>query len=155
MRKNWDCFFMEMAELVGEQSTCLRRHVGAVIVRDRRILATGYNGAPSGIPHCETRGCVRQKLNIPSGERYELCYAAHAEQNAINNAAKDGVAIKDTVLYCTDYPCAMCAKSIVNSGITTVIYKGGPISDMAKEILSSIKVIQFVSSIDEKVTNQE
>lgn len=148
MRKNWDEFFMAMAELVGEQSTCLRRHVGAVIVRDRRILSTGYNGAPSGIPHCETRGCMRQKLNIPSGERYEMCWAAHAEQNAINNAAKDGVAIKDTVLYCTDYPCAMCAKSIINSGITTVIYKNGPVYDMSKEILAGIKTIQFIPATE-------
>lgn len=148
MRKNWDDFFMAMAELVGEQSTCLRRHVGAVIVKDKRVISTGYNGAPSGIPHCETRGCIRQNLGIPSGERYELCYAAHAEQNAINNAAKYGMAINDTVLYCTDYPCAMCAKSIVNSGITTVYYKGGPISDMAENILRNIKVIQFVPSAE-------
>jgi dCMP deaminase len=144
MRKNWDDFFMAIAELVGEQSTCLRRHVGAVIVKDKRMLSTGYNGAPSGISHCETRGCLRQNLGIPSGERYELCYAAHAEQNAINNAAKYGVAINGTVLYCTDYPCAMCAKSIVNSGITTVIYKNGPVYDMSKEILAGIKTIQLV-----------
>lgn len=135
---------MEMAKLAGEQSTCLRRHVGAVIVRDRRILSIGYNGAPQGIEHCESRGCIRQQQNIPSGERYETCWGAHAEQNAINNAAVNGVAINDSILYCTDYPCAMCAKSIVNSGIKTVYYMGGVQSDMAREVMKNIEVIKFV-----------
>lgn len=143
MRKEWDEFFMAMAKLVSEQSTCLRRQVGAVIVKDKTMLSAGYNGAPSGIPHCDTRGCLRQEMNIPSGERYELCWAAHAEQNAINNAAKNGVAIDGATLYCTDYPCTMCAKSIVNSGIKRVFYLNGPIYPMSQTILQNIEVIEF------------
>lgn len=143
MRKDWNEFFVTVAEQIAGQSTCMRRQVGAVIVKDRRILSTGYNGAPAGIPHCETRGCLRIEQNVPSGERYELCWAAHAEQNAINNAAKHGISIDGADLYCTDFPCVMCAKSIVNSGIKAVYYINGPEYPMSKTILANLTLIKI------------
>jgi dCMP deaminase len=142
-RKPWDEFFIDMAELWATRSTCLRRHVGAVIVKDKRILSTGYNGATAGKPHCDKIGCYRQINNIPSGERYELCRGAHAEQNAINNAALNGIAINGATMYCTDYPCPMCAKSITNSGIKKVVYTRGTIDIMAVDILSNIEVVHY------------
>ena len=104
-RPDWDEYFMEIANVIKKRSTCLRRQVGAVIVKDKRILATGYNGVPSGIEHCSVRGCLRDKLNVPSGERHELCRGIHAEQNAIIQAAYLGVSIDDSTLYCTNHPC--------------------------------------------------
>ena len=122
-RISWDEYFMEIAEVVRKRSTCLRRTVGAVIVKDNRILATGYNGAPSGIEHCADRGCLRQRLNIPSGERHELCQAIHAEQNAIVQAAYLGVSVADATLYCTTQPCILCTKMIINAGIKRIVIK--------------------------------
>jgi len=109
--------------------------VGAVIVKDKRILATGYNGAPSGLRHCEEVGCIREKEEIPSGQRHELCRGLHAEQNAIIQAAYHGVSIKDSTLYCTNFPCVICAKMIINAGIKEVIYKEGYDDPLAMEIL--------------------
>ena len=124
MRPSWDEYFMEIADLVRTRSTCVRRQVGAVIVKDKRILATGYNGAPIGCKHCTDIGCMREKLSIPSGERHELCRAIHAEQNAIVQAAHSGVAIDGAVIYVTHQPCVLCAKMIINAGIKKIIFKG-------------------------------
>ena len=136
-RPSWDEYFMEMAELAATRSTCLRRNVGAVIVKDRRAIATGYNGAPSGIKHCgEIGGCLRQKLNVPSGERHELCRALHAEQNAIIQAAAMGSAIEGATIYITHQPCAICAKMLINAGIKRIVVKEGYPDEMAQEILA-------------------
>ena len=124
----WDQRFMEMAKMVGSWSSCFQqnRQIGAVIVRNKRIITTGYNGAPAGVKSCVERGeCLRRKLNIPSGTQHELCYAIHAEQNAIIQAAKLGISIEGATLYCTHQPCVICAKMIVNSGIARVIYGEG------------------------------
>ena len=124
----WDKRFMEMAELVSTWSSCFQenRHIGAVIVNDKRILTTGYNGAPAGIESCKDRGaCLRREMNIPSGTRQEVCYAVHAEQNAICQAAKLGISVEGATLYCTHQPCVICARIIINSGIKKVIYKYG------------------------------
>jgi len=134
-RPNWDEYFMNIAELVSKRSTCLRRGVGAVLVRDRRILATGYNGAPSGMRHCLDAGCVREQLNVPSGERHELCRGLHAEQNAIIQAALHGVSIKGSTLYCTNHPCIICSKMIINAGIVLVIVRDHYRDDLAEEML--------------------
>ncbi len=126
---------MDIVELVSLRSTCLRRKVGAVLVKNKRILTTGYNGAPTGVRHCSETGCLRDKMNIPSGERHELCRGLHAEQNAIIQAALHGVSIKGATLYCTNHPCIICAKMIINSGITTVIYKNEYKDDLSREML--------------------
>ncbi len=122
----WDHRFMEMCRLTATWSSCVRRQIGSVIVKDKRIMTTGYNGAPAGMKTCVEKGeCMRQKMNIPSGTRAELCYAAHAEQNAILQAAKLGISIDGATLYCTHQPCSVCAKMIVNSGIRRVVYEQG------------------------------
>ena len=124
----WDARFMEMAQLVSGWSSCFRagRAIGCVIVKDKRIMTTGYNGAPAGIRTCRDRQeCLRDKLGIPSGTRAEVCYATHAEQNAIIQAAKLGVSIDGATLYCTHQPCSVCAKMIINAGIRRVIYREG------------------------------
>lgn len=122
----WDERFMELTETVGGWASCIRRKVGAIIVREKRVMTTGYNGAPAGVPTCIERGeCMREKMNIQSGTRAELCYAAHAEQNAIIQAARYGVNISGSTLYCTHQPCVICAKMIINAGITRVVYKEG------------------------------
>jgi len=122
-RPTWDEYFMDITRVVSERSTCLRRHVGAVIVKDRRLLTTGYNGAPQGLAHCEEVGCMREACNIPSGQRHELCRGTHAEQNAIVQAAFHGVAIDGATLYCTHQPCSACTKMIINSGIKRIVYE--------------------------------
>ena len=122
-RPSWDEYFMEMAELARKRSTCLRRHVGAVIVKDNRVIATGYNGVPKGIRHCEETGCLRQQLNVPSGQMHELCRGLHAEQNAIIQAACMGSSIEGGTLYCTTQPCVICTKMIINAGIKRVVIK--------------------------------
>ena len=119
-RPTWDEYFMEMAELARQRSTCLRRQVGAVLVRDKRILATGYNGAPRGLAHCAEVGCVREQRHIPSGERHELCRALHAEPNALLQAAAYGVPVAGAAIYCTTQPCALCAKMLINAGIVKI-----------------------------------
>ncbi len=124
----WDRRFMELAKTIGSWSSCFQanRKIGAVIVLNKRILTTGYNGAPAGVTSCMERGeCMRRKLDIPSGTRQELCYAIHAEQNAIIQAAKLGVSIEGATMYCTHQPCVICAKMIVNSGIARVVYGEG------------------------------
>lgn len=123
-RPSWDEYFLEIIELIKQRSTCLRRQVGAIIVKDKRILATGYNGAPKNCSHCLDIGCLREELNIPSGERHELCRAAHAEQNAIAQAAEYGISVKGATMYVTHQPCVMCAKIIINAGIKRIVYSG-------------------------------
>lgn len=142
-RPNWDEYFMEIALTVARRTTCLRRQVGAVLVKEKRILATGYNGAPSGLAHCAEVGCLRQQMNIPSGERQELCRALHAEQNAIIQAALHGVAVSGATIYTTIQPCITCAKMIINAGVTRVVYVGEYPDKMAAEFLSQAG-IEFV-----------
>ncbi|MBM3252833.1 MAG: cytidine deaminase [Candidatus Omnitrophica bacterium] len=134
-RPGWDEYFLEIARLVSKRSTCLRRQVGAVIVKERHILATGYNGTPSGITHCEITGCLREKLKIPSGERHELCKGLHSEQNALLQAAYYGISVKDSILYSTTQPCIICAKMLINAGIRKVVIAEGYPDKMAKEFL--------------------
>lgn len=135
-RPTWDEYFMQMAELTAQRSTCLRRHVGAIIVRNKHAMATGYNGAPKGLKHCaELGGCLREKLHVPSGERHELCRALHAEQNAIIQAAALGESIDGGTIYITHHPCSICAKMIVNAGIKRIVIREGYPDELAKEIL--------------------
>lgn len=137
---------MQMAELTAKRSTCLRRQVGAVIVKDRHIIATGYNGAPRGLQHCEEKGgCLRQQLGVPSGQRHELCRALHAEQNAIIQAATLGQSIEDGTIYVTHQPCVICAKMIINAGIKRIVVREAYPDEMATEILdeAGIRVIQL------------
>ena len=126
---------MDITRLVARRSTCVRRAVGAVLVKDKRILATGYNGAPVGVAHCAETGCLRARLQVPSGERHELCRGIHAEQNAIIQAAYHGVCIRDATLYCTNLPCSICAKMIINAGIRTIVYLSGYADAMSEEML--------------------
>ncbi len=144
-RPTWEEYFMDITHLVAKRSTCLRRQVGAVLVRDKKILATGYNGAPSGLDHCLEIGCLREKLRIPSGERHELCRGLHAEQNAIIQAAYHGVEIRGATLYCTNHPCIICSKMIINAGIQRIVFEQGYADALAKQMLkeSKIKVEKF------------
>lgn len=139
-RPSWDSYFMAIADLVSTRSTCLRRAVGAVLVRDKRILATGYNGAPSGLRHCLELGCLREEKNVPSGERHELCRGLHAEQNAIIQAALHGVSTNGATIYCTNHPCTICAKMIVNAGINSVVIMESYADRLAEEILREARV---------------
>ncbi|MGI6733567.1 MAG: deoxycytidylate deaminase [Anaerovoracaceae bacterium] len=134
-RPDWDEYFMQMAEVAEQRSTCTRRRVGAVIVKDKRIMATGYNGVPTGIQHCEERGCLREQLQVPSGQRHELCRGLHAEQNAIIQAAYLGQSIDGGTLYCTTQPCVICAKMIINAGIKRIVIKEGYPDELALEML--------------------
>lgn len=144
-RPSWPAYFMDITRLVAKRSTCLRRQVGAVIVKDKNILATGYNGTPSGIAHCSEVGCLRQRLQVPSGERHELCRGLHAEQNAIIQAAKHGVNIAGGTLYCTNTPCIICTKMIINAGLTQVVYAEGYPDVLSLEMLAEagIAVVAF------------
>lgn len=144
-RPEWDDYFMDITFLVAQRSTCLRRQIGALIVRERRILATGYNGAPSGLNHCSDTGCLREKAGIPSGERHELCRGLHAEQNAIIQAALHGVTIKDSILYCSHSPCSLCTKMIINARIKKVIYSNGYPDKLARDLMeeSGMEIIQL------------
>jgi dCMP deaminase len=148
-RPSWDEYFMEITRLVARRSTCLRRRVGAVLVKEKNILATGYNGTPSGIAHCDVTGCLREQLKVPSGERHELCRGLHAEQNAIIQAARHGVNISDSVLYCTDSPCIICTKMLVNAGIRKVIYLQGYADDLSMEMLeqAGVETLLFDSAV--------
>lgn len=121
-RPSWDEYFVQIARVVSSRATCLRRQLGAVIVREKRMLATGYNGVPSGLPHCAEVGCIRELMGVPSGERHELCRGLHAEQNAIIQAALYGVSVKGGTIYTMAQPCAMCAKMIINAGLRRVVY---------------------------------
>lgn len=140
LRPSWETYFMDIASLVARRATCIRRAVGAVIVKDLRILSTGYNGAPSGVSHCSETGCLRKQLNVASGMRHELCRGIHAEQNAIIQAAYHGVSIKGATLFCTHLPCSICAKMIINAGILNIIYLDGYADEMSKEMLDAAGV---------------
>ncbi len=139
-RPGWDEYFMSIALLVSGRSSCLRRSVGAILVREKKILATGYNGAPSGIKHCEDTGCIREKLGIPSGQRHELCRGLHAEQNAFLQAALHGTSVKGSILYSTTQPCIICAKMIINAGISEIVIADSYPDKMSMELLKQAKV---------------
>lgn len=145
-RPSWAEYFMTITNMVAKRSTCLRRHVGAILVKDKRILATGYNGAPAGIRHCEETGCIRQDSDIPSGQRHELCRGLHAEQNVIIQAAYHGVSIDGATLYCTNKPCIICSKMLINAGIKKIVYGDGYDDPLADEMLTEadITVERFV-----------
>jgi len=134
-RPSWDSYFMKIAEDVATRSTCIRRQVGAVIVKDKRLLTTGYNGVPTGISHCDESTCLRTIFNVPSGERHELCRGLHAEQNAIIQAAYYGVSVKGARIYVTHKPCSICTKMLINSGITCFIYKNPYEDKLADEMV--------------------
>ncbi len=134
-RLSWTDYFMGIAHLVSGRSTCGRRRVGAVAVKDRRILASGYNGAPAGLAHCLDVGCLRQELGIPSGQRHEICRGLHAEQNVIIQAAIYGISIANAELYCTHHPCSLCAKMLINCGITRIYYADSYPDDLGGELL--------------------
>ena len=139
----WDKRFMEMAELVSTWSSCYRtgRQVGAVIVKNKRILTTGYNGAPSGVKSCVEKGvCMRDEMGVASGTRAELCYAVHAEQNAIIQAARLGISLSEATLYCTHHPCVICAKMIINSGIKRIVFKYGYPDEFAMQLFKEANV---------------
>ena len=139
-RPAWDTYFMDIAVLVAKRSTCLRRMVGALIIKDKRILTTGYNGAPSGIRHCIEIGCLRETLNVASGQRHELCRGIHAEQNAIIQAAYHGVSIRNASLYCTNLPCSICTKMIINAGIERIYYLEGYADELSEAMLTEAKI---------------
>lgn len=139
-RPSWPEYFMAITRLVAKRSTCLRRSVGAILVKDKRILATGYNGAPTGLKHCEEVGCLRENFSIPSGTRHELCRGLHAEQNVIVQAAYHGIAIRGATLYCTNKPCVICAKMIINAGIKAVYYEEDYDDPLADQMLSEAKI---------------
>jgi dCMP deaminase len=139
-RPSWPEYFMGIAGMVAARSTCLRRHVGAILVKERRILATGYNGAPSGVRHCEEVGCLRQDNAVPSGTRHELCRGLHAEQNAIIQAAYHGISITGSTLYCTNKPCVICSKMLINAGIRTICYDQGYNDPLADQMLEEAGV---------------
>lgn len=124
-RPSWNDYFMGIADLVAGRATCIRRKVGAVLVKNRRILCSGYNGAPAGLPHCGETGCLRRQLNVPSGVKHELCRGVHAEQNVIIQAAYHGVAVAGSSLYCTNQPCSICAKMLINAGIQEIYFRDG------------------------------
>ena len=140
-RPDNDEYFMEMAFLVSKRSTCIRRKVGAVIVKDKRVLSTGYNGSPKGTQHCETLGCIREQMKIPSGTRHELCRGVHAEQNAIVQAAYFGTSVNESTIYTTTYPCSMCAKILINAGIKEVVYSEGYVDDLSKKLFAETNIL--------------
>ena len=132
---------MQMAKLAATRSTCLRRKVGAVIVKDSHVLSTGYNGSPRGVSHCEEKGCLRVLMNVPSGTRHELCRGVHAEQNAVTQAAYFGTSVKDATIYTTTFPCSLCAKILINSGIKEIVYSEGYMDDLSKDILEETDIV--------------
>lgn len=145
---------MKLTFFVSLRSTCLRRKVGAIIVKDRRILATGYNGAPRGLRHCDSVGCIRETLGVPSGERHELCRGLHAEQNAIIQAALYGVSINGATMYITNHPCSVCTKMIINAGIVEVVYEAGYPDDLSRELLSESGIVVREFKLDENTKNR-
>jgi dCMP deaminase len=140
-RPDWDQYFMEIANQVAKRTTCRRRAVGAVLVKDKRILATGYNGVPQGIEHCLDRGCLREQLGIPSGEKHELCRGLHAEQNALIQAAKHGIPVDGATVYCTTQPCIICAKMLINAGIREIIFEQSYPDQLTEDMLRESGVI--------------
>ena len=135
-RPSWDEYFQTITRDVAERSTCIRRHVGAIIVKDKRILATGYNGAPTGLAHCLSTGCLREQLGIPSGQKHELCRGAHAEQNAVIQAARYGVSIDGATVYCTNQPCIVCAKILINAGIAKIVYENSYPDELSEKMIA-------------------
>ncbi len=144
-RPSWDEYFIKLAVDVAERSTCLRRKVGAILVKNKRILATGYNGAPVGLRHCDEVGCIRTQQGVPSGQRHELCRGLHAEMNAFLQAAVHGVSTQDAALYTTVFPCSLCAKMIINAGVRRIIEAGQYPDPLSKELLgeAGIDVTHF------------
>ena len=151
-RPSWETYFMDITHLVAKRSTCRRRSVGAILVKDKRILATGYNGAPSGIPHCIDIGCLREEMDIASGQRHELCRGIHAEQNAIIQAAFHGVSVNGASLFCTNLPCSICAKMIINAGIRKIYYLSGYADTLSREMLdeAGVEIIQLDNNRQEE-----
>lgn len=143
-RPSWDAYFLSFAKLAGRRSSCLRRQVGAVIVKNQMVLTTGYNGAPRGLPHAAEVGCLRDRLGVASGEKHELCRGLHAEQNAIIQAARHGICIEGAELYCTTHPCSICMKMIINAGLVRVFYLEDYADAISKQIIqeSGFDVIQ-------------
>ena len=139
-RPSWDEYFSSIALAVSMRSTCLRRQVGAILVLDKRILATGYNGVPRGIVHCSERGCLREQHQVPSGERHELCRGLHAEMNVLIQAANHGIRVQDATLYSTTFPCSLCAKMLINGGINRMVVQDDYADPLAKELLSEAGV---------------
>jgi len=135
-RPSWDEYFMQIVHLVASRSTCLRRQVGAAFVKDKNILATGYNGAPSGIPHCSEVGCLRDELGIPSGERHEICRGLHAEQNGIIQAARHGIDLSGSTVYTTDSPCIICAKMLINVRVVRIVCGQGYPDKLSADMLA-------------------
>lgn len=142
IRPTWDQYFMRMAFLAASRTNCTRRKVGAVIVKDKNILATGYNGPPSGTVHCDVVGCIRDDLNVPSGERHELCRGLHAEQNAIIQAAVHGVSISGATIYVTTHPCIVCSKMLMNSQIREIVYAQGYPDELAELMLLESNIMK-------------
>jgi dCMP deaminase len=155
MRPSWDEYFMDITRRVATRSTCLRRSVGAIIVRDKRILSTGYNGAPRGLAHCEQAGCLRERLGIPSGQRQEICRGLHAEQNAIIQAALYGTPIEGSSVYCTTQPCVTCAKMIINAGVLRVVYENPYPDDFSIGLLAEAGVEVVVWGNSEQGTQSQ
>ncbi len=152
-RPSWDEYFMQICHVVATRSTCLRRHVGAVLVSNRRILATGYNGAPKGLAHCaELGGCYREKMGIPSGERQELCRGLHAEQNAIIQAAIHGVKLENVTAYCTERPCVTCAKMLINADVKRIVYERDYPDELAVELLreAGVELVRWPEGAEEQ-----
>ena len=145
-RPSWDEYFLSIARLVATRSTCLRRQVGAVVVKNKQVLATGYNGAPTGITHCDQVGCIREELGVPSGQRHELCRALHAEQNAFLQAARHGSSLDGATLYITTQPCSICAKMLINVGIKKVIIEGEYPDELALKFLEEAKIEMVVKN---------
>lgn len=146
-RPSWDEYFMSIANLASTRSTCMRRKVGAVIVKNKKILSTGYNGAPRGLAHCLEIGCLREKLNVKSGERHELCRAIHAEQNAVIQAAVSGVSIEGADIYSTTFPCVLCSKIIINAGIKRIIVVEGYPDQLSQDMLTEAGIkVEYMSA---------
>ncbi len=145
MRPEWDKYFMDLLEVIKTRSTCMRRQVAAIIVKDKQIISTGYNGAPKGIFHCDQVGCLREKLSIPSGEKHELCRGIHAEQNAIIQASMHGVSIEGTEIYITHSPCVLCSKMLINAGIKRITFKGDYPDKLALDLLgeAGVEVVRY------------
>ena len=139
-RPSWDTYFMNITRMVAERSTCLRRKVGAILVRDKRILTTGYNGAPRGFKHCSEVGCLREKQKVLSGQRHELCRGLHAEMNALLQAASYGIRIEGAILYSTTYPCSLCAKMLINAGIREIVVCEDYKDQLSKKMLQQAKI---------------
>ena len=139
-RPDWDEYFMEIAEVISKRSTCLRRSVGAIIVKNKQIVATGYNGTPTKLAHCSEVGCLREKLKVPSGQMHELCRGLHAEQNAVIQAAFHGVSVNEATLYCTHQPCVVCTKILINAGIKRIVYSNSYPDKLAEEMMQAAEI---------------